>query len=124
MIDENKLIEEIEKISIKDSIEYMSCGCTVSQYEKDIGYIYKKIIDLIKNEEKVNEWIAIEEKFPEENEYVDITVLYKDEGIECQYDTDIARYYCQMWLDGHGMPIIGNVIAWKPRPEPYRKENK
>lgn len=48
MINENKLIKEIEKISIKDSIEYMSCGCTVSQYEKDIGYIYKKIIDLIK----------------------------------------------------------------------------
>lgn len=33
MINENKLIEEIEKISIKDSIEYMSCGCAVSQHE-------------------------------------------------------------------------------------------
>ena len=125
MINENKLIEEIEKISIKDSIEYMSCGCTVSQYEKDIGYIYKKIIDLIKNEEKVNEWIAIEEKFPEENEYVDITFIYKDDDdIDYDYYADVARYYCQMWLDGHGMPIIGNVIVWKPRPESYRKEKE
>lgn len=37
---------------------------------------------------------------------------------------NIARYYCKMWIDGHGIPIIGEVIAWKPRPEPYRKENK
>lgn len=68
MINENKLIEEIEKISIKDSIEYMSCGCTVSQYEKDIGYIYKKIIDLIKNEEKqMNVFQYRKEKNDEEN---------------------------------------------------------
>lgn len=37
MINENKLIEEIEKISIKDSIEYMSCGCAVSQYENMVS---------------------------------------------------------------------------------------
>lgn len=37
---------------------------------------------------------------------------------------DVARYYCKMWIDGHGMLIIGEVIAWKPRPEPYRKEQE
>lgn len=37
---------------------------------------------------------------------------------------DVAIYYCKMWIDGHGMLIIGEVIAWKPRPEPYRKEQE
>lgn len=55
MIDEKKLIKDIEKLSLKDSMEYMACGCTVEQYENDIGYIYKKVIDLIKSQSKVGE---------------------------------------------------------------------
>lgn len=117
MIDENKLIEDLKKS--KTILVFEDSNPIDEGFNDGID----KAINLIKQQTKVCEWIAIEEELPEENEYVDITVLYKDEGIECQYDTDIARYYCQMWLDGHGMPIIGNVIAWKPRPEPYRKED-
>lgn len=112
MINENKLIRELGKSNLHHA----------SNSREEV--LLDRIIRIVKDQPKVGEWIEVEEELPEENEYVDITVLYKDEGIECQYDTDIARYYCKMWIDGHGMPIIGNVIAWKPRPEPYRKENK
>ena len=85
MIDENKLIEDLKKsktiVVFEDS----------NPIDKAFNDGIDKAINLIKQQSKVCEWIAIEEELPEENEYVDITVLYKDEGIECQYDTDIAR---------------------------------
>lgn len=122
MIDEKKLIEEI-----KSMIRPLLTPDGTVRFDDAIQAHNETLVDVlntIERQPKVGEWIEVEEELPEENEYVDITVLCKDEYIEYQHDTDVARYYCQMWLDGHGMPIIGNVIAWKPRPEPYRKEQE
>lgn len=119
MIDENKLIEDLKKsktiLTFEDS----------NPIDEGFNGGIDKAINLTKQQPKVGEWIAVDEELPEENEYVDITFIYKDDDdIDYDYYTDVARYYCKMWIDGHGMPIIGNVIAWKLRPEPCRKENK
>lgn len=123
MIDENKLIEEIESM-----VRPLLTPDGTAYFDDAIQAHNETIVDVlnaIEQQPKVGEWIPVEEGLPEENEYVDITVLYKDEDTEYQYDTDVSRYryYCQMWIDCHGVPIIGDVIAWKPRSEPYRKED-
>lgn len=124
MIDKKKLIKDIEKLSLKDSVEYMSCGCTVEQYENDIGYVYKKVIDLIKSQSKVGEWIPVEERIPENLEYVDITFTYVTFFGEIGYHSSVAKYDGDFWLDTYGEVIDGDVIAWKPRSKPMIKKTK
>lgn len=105
MIDKNKLIRELGKSNLHH----------VSNSGEKV--LLDRIIRIVKDQPKVGEWTEVEEELPEENEYVDITFIYKDDDdIDYDYYTDVARYYCKMWIDGHGMPIIGEVIAWKPRP--------
>lgn len=124
MIDEKKLIKDIEKLSLKDSTEYMACGCTVEQYENDIGYIYKKVIDLIKSQNKVGEWILIEERTPENFEPVDITFTFETFFGEIKYLSSVAKYDGYFWWDTYGEVIDGDVIAWKPRSKPMIKKIK
>lgn len=116
MIDEKKLFKDLFIVNGK-RISFVDCD------NMPLTITYKDLYKILKNQPKVGKWIPVEEGLPEENEYVDITVLYKDEDTEYQYDTDVSRYYCQMWIDCHGVPIIGDVISWKPRSEPYRKED-
>lgn len=124
MIDEKKLIKDIEKLSLKDSMEYMVCGCTVEQYENDIGYIYKKVIDLIKSQSEVGEWIPVEERTPENFEPVDITFTFETFFGELGYISSVAKYDGYVWWDTYGEVIDGNVIAWKPRSKPMIKKIK
>lgn len=123
MIDEKKLIEEI-----KSMIRPLLTPDGTAWFDDAIQAHNETLVDVlntIERQPKVGEWIEVEEELPEENEYVDITFIYKDDDdIDYDYYTDVARYYCKMWIDGHGMPIIGEVIAWKPRSEPYRKEKE
>lgn len=124
MIDEKKLIKDIEKLSLKDSMEYMACGCTVEQYENDIGYIYKKVIDLIKSQNKVGEWIPVEKRTPENFEPVDITFTFETFFGETEYCSSVAKYDGYCWWDTYGEVIDGTVIAWKPRSKPMIKKTK
>ena len=126
MIDEKKLIEEIKNIRITITGLRAEKGI-LSEYTKHLKDLVIQIID---DQPKVGEWIPVEEGLPEEHEIVDITYVseiyeYKDDGdiFYIERVTGTAYYKDEKWFDEYDEYILEDVIAWKPRPEPYRKED-
>lgn len=129
MIDENKLIEEI-----KSMIRPLLTPDGTAYFDDAIQAHNETIVDVlnaIEQQPKVGEWIPVDEGLPEEHEIVDITYVnetyeYEDDGdlFYIEMLTDIAYYEDGEWFDEFDELIIEDVIAWKPRPEPYRKEDK
>lgn len=111
MIDEKKLIEEIES------------------YRGDI--FTDEIIELIKQQPKVGEWIPCSERLPEmhredmeaEGECYMISnpVLVTDGNKMhvAEYEEDDGYRYGWHSFDGED---YDNIIAWMPLPKPYRPE--
>lgn len=121
MIDEEKLIEELEdwKNESPDTEEESIWNNAINQCIREV-----------KRQPKVGEWIPVDEGLPEEHEIVDITYVnetyeYEDDGdlFYIEMLTDIAYYEDGEWFDEFDELIIEDVIAWKQRPEPYRKED-
>lgn len=107
MIDENRLIEVIDK----------NFGHT------DGASVIKQII---KEQPKVGEWILCNERLPEEKKFYEenmrspaclVTVLSDDELM-----IDIDRTVNGVWMleESFDKP---KVIAWQPLPEPYSSED-
>lgn len=83
-------------------------------------------------------WIPLEERVPEENQEVLITLEIDwsyGRGTDIKYEVDIATFskfggYISTeygyfdtpndWLEGQPC----DVVAWLPLPEPYKKEEK
>lgn len=111
MINENILINTLVKS--KNDL----CGCNQD--------VIDKVIELIKMKPKLDEWISVEERLPDdENEYL----------VTDGYDMMVAFYRddAEAWDNGNfgwvernsddDCPCrLGKVIAWKPLPEPYKK---
>ncbi len=124
MIDEKKLIERIEKqidLNTKRYIDNISDEYSM-MLDKKIALL-KWMINLIKSQPKVNEWISVEERLPNiptSNNYFD------NKPIEL-YLVDIGDRYPlraiwngKIFTDGF---CELNVIAWMPLPEPYERKN-
>ena len=120
MIDEEKLIKELEdwKNESPDTEEEFIWNNAINQCIREV-----------KRQPKVGEWIPVEEGLPEEHEIVDITYVseiyeYKDDGdiFYIERVTGTAYYKDEKWFDEYDEYILEDVIAWKPRPEPYIKE--
>lgn len=128
MIDEKKLIEEI-----KSMVRPLLTPDGTAYFDDSIQAHNGTIVDVlntIERQPKVGEWIPVDEGIPEEREIVDITYVnetyeYEDDGdlFYIEMLTDIAYYEDGEWFDEFDELIIEDVIAWKPRPEPYRKED-
>lgn len=71
---------------------------------------YKKGYEDAKNEfaRLQGEWIPVSERLPEK------------EG-KCLVSTDYGDVCLNSYRDGWFVLNLGNVIAWKPLPEPYKK---
>ncbi len=134
MIDEKGLIERLE--TLKRFLFHNECG----RQNISVG----KIIDLLKNAEKVGEWIPVSERPPEDLTPVNITwvnrkpVSYymhiKDKpftatGILCHGAWYWFSARCEDYLKEYGDSKVDamdehiEVIAWQPLPEPYREES-
>nr|DAT70264.1 MAG TPA: Protein of unknown function (DUF551) [Caudoviricetes sp.] len=105
MIDEKGLIERFE--TAKHFLFHDECGRQTISVDK--------IIDVLKNTEKVGEWIPCSERLPDPDTYVLVTYKDFDDsviGVD-RYDQDIHDWFC----------FEEGVIAWQPLPEPYREES-
>lgn len=133
MIDENKLIEELEDWKEESS-----------DTESDIIWnnAINQCIREVKRQPKVGEWIPVEEGLPEErdsffakykgtdlwkpglfekiSDEVEVTCKYYDGTLSVK----TAKIVDGVWDVEKERTIFAlKVIAWKPRPEPYRKED-
>lgn len=114
MIDEKKLIEEIEKIDLHGRMREYAGLCAA--------------VDIIKNQPQVSEWIPCSERLPElhrvdmesEGEYYMISdsVIITDGEMVSISEYEIDDGDCRGWF-AHDFEEIEDVIAWMPIPEPY-----
>lgn len=137
MIDEKKLIEKIqERIEIHEKDYQAFKNYSGDRKIKDIAKLDEctVIIDLIKNQPKVGEWIPFEVteadeedreaygfeqmlrgKLPEEDEEILVTYsnghvgedVFLRDGYECYLDS--------------GAEFVLDAVAWMPLPEPYKE---
>ena len=123
MIDEKKLIEDIEK-----EIEFaMKCNMP----EMVAGM--RQIASVIEEQPKIGEWIPCSERLPEmyredmeaEGEYYMISnpVIVADgqQIYIAEYEADMDYRYGWHSLDGED---YDNIIAWMPLPNLYRPEKE
>lgn len=132
MIDENKLVEKIEKMQMQ-----------IDVYRSD-GLLSFLILDnfksIVEEQPKVNEWIPVEERLPDEDgEYLVYCSFEEDKSVgedkECgywiaNYDTDMEAF--GDWQDIYHPVSLGfldrefneinTVVAWMPLPKEYEKE--
>ena len=118
MIDEKRLLKELEE---------MKQIMLPSQDGKHPISI-ETVIDYIKYFEKVNEWIPVSERLPEDNkmsEYYDSVIVTLDSGrvVSGCY----VNSYEEWWVDAEdgekcSINATGRVVAWMPLPPAYRGE--
>lgn len=117
MIDEKKLKKELAELSMK--CPYSVLDDRFALYTE----CFEKAMNLVKEQPKVGEWIPVEERTPENLEFVDITFTCETFFGETEYFSSIAQYDGYVWWNTDGDILDEDVIAWKPRSEPYRKED-
>lgn len=113
MIDEKKLIEDIlqhENVLASANHVYKS-GYRDRQYE---------IIDTIKRQPKVGEWIPVSEGLPEESGTYIVNAIEN-----CIVHVTFAKWMKRMkkW-NLTGSRSYWKVTAWRPLPEPYKGESE
>ena len=113
MINENRLIELLEDEILRVNTESTpGCGNLYGRDASVMRNTLNYVIDLINEQPKVNEWIPVEERFPEEREFV--IVLAKNHGMDIGCLTD-NEWYCS----GYELSL-NKIIAWMPLPESYK----
>ena len=141
MIDEKKLISELEKwindtaylkekysgsVQIKDSE-----GDNFIYTNAEIAYdVISTVIDKINEQSKVLEWTPCSEQLPKETEKEGIDGIYKLYLVTFEDGTDgIGAYlhYEKAWLTRKlyrqkDFSTDNTVVAWMPLPEPYKHE--
>ena len=123
MIDEKKLIEDIEKeieFAMKCNMPAMVAGM-------------RQIASVIEEQPKIGEWISCSERLPNmhredmeaEGEYYMISnpVIVTDgkQIYIAEYEEDMDYRYGWHSFDGED---YDNIIAWMPLPKPYRPEEE
>ena len=108
MIDEKKLIEELNEITYN---------------VQDADDLFESVTECINRQPKVGEWIPCSERLPKCNGVYVITRKY-GEGATLCHVTDSAYFDGQdTWHNdnrpNHIRPYLYDVIAWMPLPTPY-----
>lgn len=130
MIDEKKLIEDIEK-----EIEFaMKCNMP------DMVAGMRRIASIIENQPKIGEWIPVSERLPNDrdNRFYMCTVENHEEDppMFCQYEEQYGFGFWNDIYDEHTLGFVDSefktneelgyekVVAWMPLPEPYQPEKE
>lgn len=123
----NKAFEKIlefidEQIKIEESIaKSKNEGHPIThQYGANCMNVIKKFVQEVA-EEYNNGWIACSEKLPELRQDVLVTVKYT--GFMGMHGYWIKTGHMEAENDWWGDCAGGDVIAWKPLPEPYKERD-
>lgn len=111
MIDENKLIDEVNDLMDANLLFYDDAS-------KARQETLEEIVDLIIDQPEVGEWIPVEERLPEIFENV---LIYTKSG-----HYHIGAYFEERkrWWLGVYWEDLDFILAWMPLPESYEvKEN-
>lgn len=107
MIDEKKLIEELQK----EFPEWKSIP---------VGNIVKSVVDkvirIIKKQPKEDEWIPVDERLPRES--LDSVIGWDKYRERCVF----VQYYGGRWILGNDESV--KIIAWRPLPEAYKPKGE
>lgn len=103
MIDENKLIEEVE--------DMMSPFLFADETRE---WALKDVIEVIEKQPKIGEWIPVEERLPEQS--LNSVIGWDAYRDRCCF----VQYYMNEWILGNHETV--KIVAWMPLPEPYKKE--
>ena len=120
MIDEKKLIEDIEKeieFAVKCNMPDMVAGM-------------RQIASIIENQPKIGEWIPCSERLPNKEEYLkDDGRFMLDDGnrrYQGLFDIYDGKFKFTKHISGLNYELFEDncVVAWMPLPEPYRPEKE
>lgn len=131
MIDEKKLIEDIEK-------EFEG----VCVYDVSPSQAVNDFVEIVDRQPKVDEWIPCSERLPEELTPVNVTWVNRNPAIYYENIKDIpftaTAVYCNekwFWWSSICEDILAEygrndaemvdeeveILAWQPLPEPYKE---
>lgn len=114
MIDENLLIKKLYKIKNK-SIKSNKVGAS------NIAYVIEKVIEIIKRESKIGEWIPCSERLPKHDGNYLIQAINDCEGIYMA----VSNYDSQYKSFSSDGVDDDNAIAWMNLPKMYEvRENE
>ena len=109
MIDENLLIKKLYKIKNK----LINSNKVLASNK---AYFVEKIIEIVKNEPKVGEWIPCSERLPKQS--LNSVIGWDQYRERCV----LVQYYMNNWILGNHETV--NIVAWQPLPEPYKGETE
>ena len=107
MIDEKKLIEEIKYLLFN------------SEMLSPRWFAINEMLEIIKRQPKVGEWIPCSERLPETDDVVLITVFNIDNN---KLFVTPAVYQHPFFCTWNTLAPEDKVIAWQPLPEPWEGE--
>lgn len=128
MINENRLIELLEDEILRvDTESTPGCGNLYGRDASVMKNTLNFVIDLINEQPKVNEWIPVEERLPEEHKLIDDETGYYNKSDEvlccCKNEYNEFEYWIDYTIDGewqYSEYIDGDEKYWQPLPEePY-----
>lgn len=102
------------KAEIEEELQYKH------EFLGNTPYIVKTLLNDLEQDEKENGWIPVSERLPEEFENVLTSVKFT----EClgRYGTFQKIGHIDYYGKWKGDYIGGEVIAWRPLPEPYKED--
>lgn len=141
----NRPIEDIVLEARADAIEEFKdrllelCDCGIEQADCTGGNCYKcldnqvdysSIVDLaeeLMEKMEMTEWIPCNERMPENNKRVLVTILQKgDDGDPDSYLVEAATYFNKEFIGSemNDLELFDEVIAWMPCIEPYKMQTE
>lgn len=109
MIDEKKLIQDLETMISAAPISYVED----ENHDRLNAYLdaLTRVILKVKNQPKVDKWIPVGERLPEPS--LNSVIGWDAYRERCV----LVQYYMNDWILGNHESV--KIVAWMPLPEPY-----